>query len=102
MIARLTRWEFAAEPEQVEKVVRRNRDEVLPAARQLPGFKGFYSLIDREKGKALTLTLWANEEVERASEAAANRIRAATRAATEIAMTATERYEVAVASEGTA
>ena len=96
MIARVTRWEFSPSSQQVEKVVRRNQDEVLPAASRLPGFKGFYSLIDAESGRALTLTLWESEEAERASAEAANRIRAGTVGSTGIAMTSAERYEVAV------
>jgi heme-degrading monooxygenase HmoA len=100
MIARVTRWEFDSTPEQVEKVIRRNRDEVLPAAHELPGFGGFFSLVDRESGRALTLTLWTDEDAERASEAAANRLRAKTRETTGIAMIAAERYEVAVQWNG--
>jgi heme-degrading monooxygenase HmoA len=100
MLARTTTWEFPATAEAVEQVIRRNRDGVLPAAQQLPGFKGFYSLIDKEHGTALTLTLWENEEAERASAQAANRLRAGTVDSTGITMTGTGRYEVAASATG--
>jgi heme-degrading monooxygenase HmoA len=36
--------------------------EQLPAARALPGFRGFYSLIDRDHAKALVISFWQTEE----------------------------------------
>jgi heme-degrading monooxygenase HmoA len=96
MHARVTTWKFDASPSRVEEIIRRNRDGVLPAARQLEGFRGFFSLIDEEEGRALTLTLWETEEAERASEEAANRIRAGTVETTGIAMTSAQRYRVEV------
>ena len=32
----------------------------LPAASQLPGFRGFQYLIDRDNAKALVISLWGN------------------------------------------
>ena len=34
----------------------------LPSANELPGFSGFYYLIDRDNGKALVISLWETEE----------------------------------------
>jgi heme-degrading monooxygenase HmoA len=100
MFARMTRWEFQPSPEQVEKVVQRNRDQVMPAARALPGFRGFYSFVDPDHGTAVTLTLWESEETAQKSDEAANRLRAQTSQNTGITMISAERYEVAVHSNG--
>jgi heme-degrading monooxygenase HmoA len=34
----------------------------LPAARQRPGFKGFYLLVDDETGKFINISLWETRE----------------------------------------
>jgi heme-degrading monooxygenase HmoA len=99
MLARLTRWEFEPSAEQVDKIIQRNRDEVMPAASALPGFQGFYSLVDPERGRAVTLTLWDSEEAVRRSDEAANRLRAQTSQSTGINMVGAERYQVAVHHE---
>lgn len=41
----------------------------LPAAHELPGFKGFYYLIDRENEKAMVISLWETEKDLRQLEA---------------------------------
>jgi heme-degrading monooxygenase HmoA len=96
MFARMTRWEFEPSTEQVEKIIERNRDQVMPAARALPGFKGFYSLVDGEGGTAVTLTIWESAEAARGSDEMANRLRATTSQTTGITMISAERYDVAV------
>ena len=37
-------------------------EEQLPAAREAPGFKGFYLLTDRHSGKVVTISLWETAE----------------------------------------
>jgi heme-degrading monooxygenase HmoA len=37
-------------------------EEQLPAARQLPGFKGYYLLTDADTGKVLVISLWETRE----------------------------------------
>ena len=37
------------------------RDSALPAARQQPGFRGGFWLLDRSTGKIMAITLWATE-----------------------------------------
>lgn len=96
MYARVTTWKFDTSPARVEEIISRNRDAVLPAARQLEGFRGFLSVVNEEEGQALTLTLWESEDAERASEQAANRIRRGTVEATGISMTSAQRYRVEV------
>ena len=58
---------------EVEAGVTYLRTQMLPAARQVEGFHGMIGLVDRERGKAVTVTLWASEEALNASEAAGAR-----------------------------
>ncbi len=93
MFARATILEGASK-EDTKKVI---HGQVLPAARQIPGFQGLISLVDHESGTGMTLTLWESEEAMRASEEAANRIRSEAVEAVEPAATPrVERYEVSV------
>jgi hypothetical protein len=95
MFARVTNWTFEPTQEQVESFIRRGRDEVMPAARRLPGNQAFVWLVDRQHGRGLTLTLWANAEAEQASAQAADQFRTGTNQSTGVRMTSAERYEVA-------
>lgn len=67
--------EFHGPPEQLEEGVRYARATVVPAVSQIPGYRGTIGLIDWEKGKAWTLTLWENEAAMRASEDEAQELR---------------------------
>jgi len=62
--------------EEVEEITRRQEEGVLPTVRQLDGFKGVIALLDRNTGKALSITLWESEQAMRGSEEAANATRA--------------------------
>lgn len=69
--------------------------QVLPQIQELDGFSGILGLVDRETGKSLVITLWETQEALRASEEAANTLRAD--AAKELGSTASplvDRYEV--------
>jgi heme-degrading monooxygenase HmoA len=44
-------------------------EQQLPDAHRLPGFKGFYYLVDRQHAKALVISLWDAEENLRQLEA---------------------------------
>ncbi len=37
-------------------------EQQLPAARQMPGFKGYYLLTDSETGKLVIISLWETRE----------------------------------------
>jgi heme-degrading monooxygenase HmoA len=68
----------------------------LPAARQQPGFKGFYLLADAETGKLMTISLWETRDDLAAVEAQAAQVR--NQATPAIGATAPhlETYEVAM------
>jgi heme-degrading monooxygenase HmoA len=44
------------------------RERVLPALKQMDGFKGVYELGDRKTGKSILITLWASEATMKAGE----------------------------------
>ena len=47
--------------EKLDELTKLAREQ-LPAAPELPGFSGFYFLIDRDNEKALVISLWETEE----------------------------------------
>ncbi len=61
--------------EQIDEGIRHYREQVLPAARKMAGFKGAYLLVDRKSGKNLGITLWETEKDLQASAAAADKLR---------------------------
>ena len=71
-------------------------ERALPVAREMGGFRGLLSLVDRSTGNGLAITLWESEQAMLASEDAANKLReeATTETGDEIARV--ERYEVAL------
>jgi heme-degrading monooxygenase HmoA len=82
--------------DSLEAGVKSFREQVVPGVRENGG-KAAYLLVDRATGKAIGVTLWESEDAMRASEEAANALRA--QAAKEMHATAApkvERYEVVV------
>jgi heme-degrading monooxygenase HmoA len=47
--------------DKLEEASQLYRESILPEVRQLLGFKGRMVLVDRSKGKVITLTLWESE-----------------------------------------
>jgi heme-degrading monooxygenase HmoA len=86
---------FQGTSEQLDESTRQAIQQIVPAARRLAGFQGVLSLIDRATGKSITMTLWQDEEAMRASEDAANRLRAQGAEASGESVVSVERYEVA-------
>ena len=83
--------------DQIDQGIDKLRDAVVPAVKQIEGFKGLVSLVDRQTGKGLTVTLWETEEALKASEEAANKLRS--EAAENLGATSAptvEQYEVAI------
>jgi heme-degrading monooxygenase HmoA len=87
---------FQGPPDHTAEGLRVAREQVLPAAKLMDGFKGIYLLYDQESGKSLSLTLWETEADMRASEEAANRVRAQSAEASGERVINVERYEVAL------
>ncbi len=82
-----------SEPAKVDETIRFVKQDVVPNAKKLPGFKGGYWLADRTTGKGISITLWESEEMMRSSDEAAKQLVDKV-AATGIQITGVERYEV--------
>ena len=87
---------FQGPPEQTAEGIRVAREQILPAARLMDGFRGIYLLYDRESGKSLSITLWETETDMQASEEAASRVRAESAETSGEQVVGVERYEVAL------
>jgi heme-degrading monooxygenase HmoA len=81
-------------PDKVDLAVKVINEEIMPAAKKLPGFKGAYWLGDRTSGKGITITLWDSEQSLKNAEDAAKQLRS--EAAKKIGLTigSIERLEV--------
>ncbi|HEV8686739.1 MAG TPA: antibiotic biosynthesis monooxygenase [Gaiellaceae bacterium] len=87
-----------APPERLEEGLDRVVNIVIPMLREVPGFDGVLSLVDRTSGRSLTITLWDSEEALRTSEERADQLRS--QAAEELGAMQppqVDRYEVVVA-----
>lgn len=67
----------------------------LPGARELPGFRGFTYLVDRDNAKAVVVSLWETEDDARRMDANAA-MRERTAAETGIQSPPSEFFEVAL------
>jgi heme-degrading monooxygenase HmoA len=85
---------FEGSPDYIDEGLRQAREQVLPRAWQMDGFKGLIALGDRHSGKTLGITLWESEEALRASEDAANQLREESAEASGEQVAGVERYEV--------
>ena len=87
---------FEGPPFKIDDLVSQAREQVLPQARQMDGFKGLIALGDRQSGKTLAITFWEDEGAMRASEEAANQLRSESAEASGEQIVGVERYEVGV------
>jgi len=94
MFARVSTFQGTAEG--VAQSLTRTTD-VLERAEALAGFKGMYYLVDRESGKAMSMTLWESESDLQAGVEAANQIRSEESAVDGYEILAVEHFEVAQA-----
>jgi heme-degrading monooxygenase HmoA len=94
MFARVSR--FQGTPEDAAESAS-GIGEVVEKAEALAGFAGMIYLIDRSSGRTMAVTLWESEEAMRASEEAADRIRADEAQKSGASVVAVERYEVVTA-----
>ena len=69
-------------------------EEQAPAAREAPGFKGFYLLADRQSGKVVSISLWDSDDDLRRFEARGAQARKEASSDLGIAPTPVDVYEV--------
>jgi heme-degrading monooxygenase HmoA len=92
MFARVTTTQ--GPPENVEQGIKAVQDTVLPAIKQIPGFKGILALADRSSGKMMGVVLWESEDAMRLSEDLANQVRSDSADAGGAEIVSVERFEV--------
>jgi heme-degrading monooxygenase HmoA len=93
MFARLQTIQQPAE--RLDQLIDLAREQ-LPTARELPGFRGFYYLVDRANAKALVLSLWETEEDLLRLEANNASVRERVKQEARIESPASEIFEVAL------
>lgn len=94
MFARVT--DITAPADQLDAGIAGFTEQVLPAARGMQGFVRAYLLVDRESGRALSVTVWETEEAMRASEEAANQLRSSVTSDMGATTVSVGRFEIAV------
>ncbi len=62
----------------------------------LDGFEGAFALVDHSKGRAMTITLWSNEDAVAASAERADQMRAQATGPAGVSIESVEVYEVAL------
>ena len=92
MYARTSTW--TGTPEALDNWVRHVREKVAPMVAGLPDNGGAYFFVDRDQGRALTLTLWTSEGAALKSDASADKSRESTVAATGVELVERGRFEV--------
>ena len=94
MFARVTTLQGRSD--RVDEGIKAVQDQVIPAARQMEGFKGMLALADRATGKMIGITLWESEDAVQQSEEAANQLRSGAAGAGGADIVSVERFEVVV------
>ena len=79
MYARVTT--LMGSPAKIDEGIRSMQEDILPAAKKIPGFVGAIEFVDRMSGKTIVATLWESEQARQASEEQANQLRASASAA---------------------
>lgn len=97
MFARVSAYQGSAE--QIDKGLAHARENILPKVQKLGGFEGAYYLVDRDRGKAISITLWRSERAMQASEEETDRLRGESAQAAGATVEGVERYEVAISPE---
>ena len=80
-------------PEQSEAGLEIFQEQLSPWLRDASGYRGLIRLEDRENGKTLVISLWADEEALRASDEAGERFAELTAQTTGATRLAIEQYE---------
>ncbi|MET9319114.1 hypothetical protein ABZX75_02795 [Streptomyces sp. NPDC003038] len=92
MFARLSTYQGSPVP--AEGDVTANSEAIVEQVQGVPGFRGVYYLVDRASGKAMSLTLWEDEQTMLASEEKASRIREESAQREGQRIVSVERFEV--------
>ena len=94
MYARVTH--FRGEGDDLDRGIAAYREQVLPYICDVTGFRGHTILVDREAGRALSITLWVSEDALRDYEATAEKFRTLLAETWRTPVTDVETYDVAL------
>ncbi|MGW7366915.1 hypothetical protein ACWGI8_26650 [Streptomyces sp. NPDC054841] len=92
MFARLSTYQGSPVPGHGDLTA--SSEAIVKQVRGMPGFLGVYYFVDRATGKAVSLTLWRDEQTMHASEELADQIRVETSRREGQRVLSVERYEV--------
>jgi heme-degrading monooxygenase HmoA len=81
-------------PEQADEGVRYAEENVLPRARELAGWKGVLSMLDRESGRGKLITFWESAEAMQASAEQASQLREDSAQASGAGVRGVEQYNL--------
>jgi heme-degrading monooxygenase HmoA len=59
---------ISIKPDQIDEFQELYKEYINPEIKTQEGYQDFYLLIDREKSRALSITIWDNQESAEASE----------------------------------
>lgn len=85
---------YAGPADSVDDGVR-NFEATTDALRELDGFQGAYLLVDRQGGRAMTITLWSTEQAAEASAERARQMRQEVAGGAGLSIESVDTYEVA-------
>jgi heme-degrading monooxygenase HmoA len=94
MYARVTTVQ--GDPAAIEDGVKTVREQVIPGASQIAGFRGMLTLADRASGKSISISLWEDQNAMQRSEQFANQLRNASAATSGATVLSVDRFEVVV------
>jgi len=83
-------------PDKIDAGIRFIKEQILPEAHNLIGWRGVIALVDRAAGRTKTITLWDSDRSLRASEERANQLRSEAAEAMGETVTGVGRYVVAL------
>jgi heme-degrading monooxygenase HmoA len=61
--------------ERMDAGIEKVREDILPAMRDMPGFKGIIGLVDRNANTGITISLWDDEQAMEHGEQEGARLR---------------------------
>ena len=99
MFARIATYMAEPSPYRTEQGIVRAREKALPRLRQMDGYEGAYFFVDRQSGKAITISLWESEEAMRRSEEVVRTLRDEIAGGLATNVVDVEHYEVAIGLE---
>lgn len=83
-------------PDGADEAIRHLEENILPKVKDISGWRGIITLVDRTSGSAKTITFWDGQESLRGSETMADQLRQEAAEAGGETITGVQRFEVAI------